>query len=70
MHMTIRELAIVNLAAFHQISLEKAVRFRHVIVHLVEDAPGQSRSSYSEGWIRRLSVIDMYVLPASTSNPF
>ena len=41
--MTIRELAIVNLAAFHQISLEKAVLFRHVIVHLVEDASGQSR---------------------------
>ena len=40
MHITIRELAIVNLAAFYQI-LEKA--FRHVIMHLVEDAPGQSR---------------------------
>ena len=47
MHMTIRELAIVNLAAFHQISLEKA--FRRVIVHLVEDAPGQSRVPIVKG---------------------
>ena len=47
MHMTIRELATVNLAAFHQISLEKA--FRRVIVHLVEDASGQSRIPIVKG---------------------